>query len=286
MKASISIASLVVLMVMAAVDWRPCIRKAHALDQDDETAQANLDVDPAMVEDMAVAAEKTYQATAAGYDMGTEVLANVYVWSRRWLDAERKLAKNEAEDLVALKAHRERMKLLMTKVRALFNLGAKGGEQERYFATRYYLAEANALLAAAKSHDAPQRKVVVSFRGPKGMVVRWQERSQVEYDSEPLACPGRHEFLEGRLYFLQFSGVGTVKLEALLDLSNASEEPLPVELTIGDVKKIATRHWMRQVFFRRDSSDVDIATDWDEERLAAGLQRDHEVLAVLDIGPQ
>jgi hypothetical protein len=148
----------------------------------------------------------------------------------------------------------------------------------------------------------------ISFRGPRGMVVRWQAYDQDDYDSEPLACPGSHDFLEGRLYFLQFSGVGTVKLEALFDVTAASDKAVPLELTIADVKKIATGTSMRRVFFRTDEGDIDVATAWfspppppppevtvappdgsgrwardDWNTIVSETERHHAVIAVLDI---
>lgn len=275
------------LVTVSALDLRLVARSAE---QEADAARGDPNVDPAFYQDMADVAAKTYEATAASYEMGTEIMANVYVWSRRWLDAERALATSDREELAALKAHRERMKLLMRKVRALYVTGSKGGEAEKYYASRYYLAEANAWLAAAKHRDAanPSLKVKVSFRGPKGMLVRWQEHDPSGFDSQPLACPGSHEFLEGRLYFLQFSGIGTVKLEALLDLTDASEKSLPVQLTLADVKKIATRHWVRKVFVSIKESDIEVVTAWDDERdaITRETERAHEVVAVLDIGPE
>src|SRR5207249_4821368 len=52
---------------------------------------------------MLVAAEKTYEATKASYEVGTEVFANVYVWSRRWLEAERALAETQDDEIDALR---------------------------------------------------------------------------------------------------------------------------------------------------------------------------------------
>lgn len=98
---------------------------------------------------MLEAAAKTYEATAAGYDAGTAPGQDVYIWSRRWLDAERSLAKNDHHQLAALTAHWERMHTLYRKIEALYRHGSKGGEAEKYFAMRFYVAEAELFLADA-----------------------------------------------------------------------------------------------------------------------------------------
>jgi beta-lactamase regulating signal transducer with metallopeptidase domain len=108
-------------------------------------AQGHFKAAKAMLE----AAAKTYEATAAGYDAGTAPGQDVYVWSRRWLDAERSLAKNNRDQLAALTAHWERMRALYRRVEALYRHGSKGGELEKYFALRFYVAEAELFLADA-----------------------------------------------------------------------------------------------------------------------------------------
>jgi hypothetical protein len=94
-------------------------------------------------------AEKTYEATNASYQVGTEVFANVYVWSRRWLEAERALAETKDDDLSALLGHWNRTYRLHLKIKALYREGIKGGEAEKYRASEYYVAEAELWLVAA-----------------------------------------------------------------------------------------------------------------------------------------
>jgi hypothetical protein len=98
---------------------------------------------------MLEAAKKTYEATNAGYYAGTAPGPDVYVWSRRWLEAERSLAKNDRDQLAALTAHWERMQSLYKRVERLYRAGSKGGESEKYFALRFYVAEAELFLADA-----------------------------------------------------------------------------------------------------------------------------------------
>lgn len=98
---------------------------------------------------MLEAAKKTLEATNAGYDAGTAPMPDVYIWSRRVADAERSLARNKREEIAALMGHWSRMAILNRKVGELYHAGSKGGEVERFFATKYYLAEAELGLAEA-----------------------------------------------------------------------------------------------------------------------------------------
>ncbi len=107
--------------------------KAHA-----ERARAMLDT-----------AKKTYEVTREAYREGTEVFANLYVWSVRWLEAERALAETKDDDLAALRAHWERTKDWYAIVKPLFDRNARGGEPAKLHAAEYYVAEAEFWLVAA-----------------------------------------------------------------------------------------------------------------------------------------
>ncbi|HEV3341975.1 MAG TPA: hypothetical protein VG125_16525, partial [Pirellulales bacterium] len=179
MKKTVLVGSLGTLVLLAAVQWRLGASAAHAVDQEVEPSRGQLKVDRSVLERMSAAAAKTFEATHASYEVGTEIMSNVYVWSRRWLEAERALARTDAEEIAALEAHRARMKQLMLKIRALYMTGTKGGEMEKFNATRFYLAEADAWLGTAKNRGldkpAPLVNVSFSFRGPDDLRVRWDE---------------------------------------------------------------------------------------------------------------
>lgn len=261
---------------------------AQQVDEQAGNAREKRTIAPAMLEEMSYTAAKAYEATAAGYDVGTEILANVHLWSRRWLEAERALAETDAEEIAAIQAHRQRMKLLLRKVKALNDHGVKGGEQEKFFAAKYYLAEANAWLTAARHRgDKPPMlsKLNIEFHGPKGMAVRWQEHNESEYSSKPVACPTSHSFLEGRVYLVEFSGVGPAKFEAMLDLTGTTDKSLLLQLTDEDVKRLTAGNQMTQIFFRSEEVGVSVAGDWNEAEttLIADTERQHEVLAIVGI---
>ncbi|HUY90131.1 MAG TPA: hypothetical protein VMV10_15445 [Pirellulales bacterium] len=95
------------------------------------------------------AAQKTHEAVNAGYDAGTATAPEVYAWSLRWAGAERKLAKTKRDEIAALMAHWRRMANLHAKIEALWRAGARGGENEKYYAAKYYLAEAELMLTEA-----------------------------------------------------------------------------------------------------------------------------------------
>jgi hypothetical protein len=98
---------------------------------------------------MLAAAQKTWEATNASYDVGTQILANVHHWSRQLMLAERALAENTEQDLAALVDYWKRNKQIYLKIRALYYAGSRGGEAENFYAASYYLAEAELLLKAA-----------------------------------------------------------------------------------------------------------------------------------------
>ena len=110
-----------------------------------QAKEAGIAAKTAMLE----AAKNTLEATKAGYDAGTAPMPDVYVWSQRVAEAERALAKNKRDEIAALMGHWRRMGTLHGKVGALYRAGSKGGEAERFFATKYYLAEAELRLAEA-----------------------------------------------------------------------------------------------------------------------------------------
>jgi hypothetical protein len=104
---------------------------------------------PGQANAMLAAAEKTWEATNASYDVGTTTLANVHHWSRQLLLAERALAETNEQDLAALVEYWKRTKQTYLKIRALYNTGTRGGETENFGAASFYLAEAELWLLDA-----------------------------------------------------------------------------------------------------------------------------------------
>jgi beta-lactamase regulating signal transducer with metallopeptidase domain len=101
--------------------------------------EANADYAHQMIND----AKTTFRATQAAYDAGTVSMEPLYTWSRKWLQATLDVTAKRDERLAAYQEHRDRMKQLYNEVHAKFLVGAKGGEAERNYAAKFYLAEAN-----------------------------------------------------------------------------------------------------------------------------------------------
>jgi beta-lactamase regulating signal transducer with metallopeptidase domain len=102
---------------------------------------------PNYAQEMIKDAETTFQATQAAYDAGTVPMEPLYTWSRKWLQAILDVPAMRDQRLAAYQAHRDRMKQLYDEVHAKFLVGAKGGEADRNFAVKFYLAEANLWLS-------------------------------------------------------------------------------------------------------------------------------------------
>jgi hypothetical protein len=92
-----------------------------------------------------------YQALVAEYEAGTVLLPEVlYVWSSRWRAAEVRATQSKQEVARAYENHLARMRSLHDKVEAMHKAQAKGGEASKYEAAKYYVAEAELLLAEAQ----------------------------------------------------------------------------------------------------------------------------------------
>jgi hypothetical protein len=95
------------------------------------------------------AAQKAYKACAALYDNGTAIDAEkCYLWSRRWLEAERQLAGDGDTYRAAVAEHLDRMKKLEEAARQLFEAGR--GSALDVAGAAFYRAEAETWVAQAK----------------------------------------------------------------------------------------------------------------------------------------
>jgi hypothetical protein len=101
---------------------------------------------------MVDAARSTWDAMTAEYDVGTPRVSidELYAWSSRWRAAEVRATQSKREVARAYENHLARMRGLHAKVEALFKAQAKGGEASKLQAAKYYLAEAELLLAEAQ----------------------------------------------------------------------------------------------------------------------------------------
>jgi hypothetical protein len=86
---------------------------------------------------MVEAAKGALRATMASQEAGRATIEDVYQWSRRLMTAEALAGKADAGA-----DHFDRMGALHQKAAALYKKGAKGGSEEKFYATKFYLLEA------------------------------------------------------------------------------------------------------------------------------------------------
>jgi hypothetical protein len=120
-----------------------CVWVASAApDQEAPEPQPRKEV-PQMID----AAQKAYEASLALWSVGAGgvTFESVYTWSRRWADAQADGA-DRGKQVKAYMAHRDRMNSLHDFVKKKSEIGAAGGERDKYEAAKYYAAEAEHLL--------------------------------------------------------------------------------------------------------------------------------------------
>jgi hypothetical protein len=128
---------IVVAMIALLLGFTPLV-----LTQTPEKAPVALEK---LVKERLQAARQAYEAVSK---QGDE--EKTYVWSRRWMEAERDIAKNKAERVAALQAHFERMKKLEVLVLLMETRNA-APRPERLAPAQFYRAEADIWLAAEKA---------------------------------------------------------------------------------------------------------------------------------------
>jgi hypothetical protein len=87
---------------------------------------------------LAEAAEGAYRATSASYEAGRGTAEDIYLWSKRLMEAQQADGKHPN----AKAEHLARMAEFHKKVSALYHTGSKGGDESRYYATMFYVLEA------------------------------------------------------------------------------------------------------------------------------------------------
>src|SRR5262245_2034466 len=87
--------------------------------------------------EMVEAAKNALKATMAANEAGRATIEDIYQWSRRLMAAEQRAGKaNAAAD------HLERMDQLHQKTAALYRTGSRGGSEEKFYGSKFYLLEA------------------------------------------------------------------------------------------------------------------------------------------------
>lgn len=111
--------------------------------------------------DLIEAAERGFEAARAAYDTDTITLDEVCAWSLRLLSAMEVTARSPDEKVAAAKANLVRFESLRTKIKALFDVGARGGEAEKLALTDYYVADAKRrVVHAERDAEAAKKKLL------------------------------------------------------------------------------------------------------------------------------
>jgi hypothetical protein len=102
----------------------------------------------------AVAAGKAYENAllrmrAGLANQSAETIETLYLWSRRWMEAEQETNDKKEDRAAAAQAHLERMKKLEDLVKKLHDVGALAGADPA--AAEFYRLEAERLVLLAKA---------------------------------------------------------------------------------------------------------------------------------------
>jgi hypothetical protein len=92
---------------------------------------------------LVAAAQRAFTAARARFEAGSETLEAVYTWSRRWLEAQRRLQPAAAR--AAAREHRSRMTELCAQATQRVDAGLLDASARE--ACAYYLAEAELLVS-------------------------------------------------------------------------------------------------------------------------------------------
>jgi len=93
------------------------------------------------------AARMVYEAMVKQLHEGRVDAERPYLWSRRWMEAQRDASPKKADRIAALEAHRDRMKDLRKTAEQRYKAGQ--GSHAEVLSVDFYLAEAEVWLSEA-----------------------------------------------------------------------------------------------------------------------------------------
>ncbi len=110
----------------------------------------------------ALAAKATYDRWAAEYFAGREGAWDGYIWSRRWMEAEMYLSRNQIGKVRAAEEHLARMKSIEKPI--MERIGKRRAGSDSYLAAEYYRTDAEFLVfqARAKPEDKEAQDVTTT----------------------------------------------------------------------------------------------------------------------------
>ena len=135
---------------------------------------------PAGNREMIEAAKRAYEGTKAGYEARTYTLEAHLPWSARWLAAELAVAQSREEQLVAARAHVDRMQRLRDRIAKFNKTRSLGGDEAQLRVVDYHLADAKQRLAEIEGMPEPVGKHVANAerRWPRSKRCRNHRRRQ------------------------------------------------------------------------------------------------------------
>ena len=111
----------------------------------------------------------------------------------------------------------------------------------------------------------------IQFLGPDGMIICYDVSVHGMFDSEPLSCPGVHNFGQGAVYRLKLSNVPsmpgrdlypTIEIAPTFARSEAflAHNMIPVEFTDNDFDQVASGNFITKVIYLPNPEFQSIAT--------------------------
>ncbi len=111
----------------------------------------------------------------------------------------------------------------------------------------------------------------VQFLGPDGMIINYDVSAHGMFDSEPLTCPGVHNFAQGAVYRLKLSNVPslpgrdlypTIEIAPTFARTQAflAHNMVPVEFTDNDFDQVSAGNFITKVVYLPNPEFQSIAT--------------------------
>jgi capsule polysaccharide export protein KpsE/RkpR len=129
----------------------PVLDETQIIDKSIENARA----------DMVAAAREAYTANVRRLRGGRASIEQVYLWSRRWMDAASQ-GQDQATRLAEAESHLERMQQRMDRAGGRRNQDADNDQDPRLHATKFYIAEARKKIAdiSAEGQEKKERATI------------------------------------------------------------------------------------------------------------------------------
>ncbi len=133
----------------------------------------------------------------------------------------------------------------------------------------------------------------VAFVGPDGMVVHWDVGMPGQFDSEPLVCPGRYNFLQAAIYRLKLTNIPSragVELYPTLEVGPAvprtaaflAHNAIPAQFTEEDFDQVLSGNFVTKVIYLPDAEFQELASAGIETLVSTRLDPGVDPIAEAD----